>query len=408
MERDLAQLTKQRSGSTDNHCKLVEHNNYYNEYLLFQLLSMTSNNLSKEITFFSTGPVRREVFEPIATEAEKRGYETSYTDDHSTEAEIGFYNEHTYRIDQVNSTMSAITVHSLDCLYGENHWITEPWSQFDIGFVPGAVTAKNWQDCSWYPKARPSMGVFRTGWTKADPIRTDQFSKSVNDLARQIGLSEGKTALFAPIAATDEKLQDFVESANQFENLLVKTHPSYDPDLSDITEPKLTVLSPKTEIFKASAVADVLVADESSVLQEAILTETIPVSVVDWISGSSKTETAGSHIPDFAIKTNRQNLRETLCLIIEEYDTHVERIRDAQHKHFDNIGHSSVVTMDIIDEIVAHGQPQRPPIEPDYSTFEAVYGNFREFLVDYIPERAKEPLRSMRVDEAMFKIDKRF
>jgi len=353
---------------------------------------MNLNDLSKEITFFSTGPVRREVFQPIEVEAKKRGYETKYTSDHSEKAEIGFYNEHTYRINQINSELSAITVHSLDCLYGENHWITEPWSRFDIGFVPGEYTAKKWKNCSWYPKARPNMGVYRTGWTKSDPIGTQQFNKEVNKIKDEINLFEGKTALFAPISATDQKFYDFINNCGCFDNLLIKTHPSYDTNLPDVKEDNITILPPETGIFKSSALADVLVSDKSSVLQESILTETVPVSVVDWVSGFSKNKSIDSRIPDFAIKTKREQLNNTLHSVIKNYDTHVDQINHVRDEHFDNIGNSAAVTMDIIDEIVAYGCPQQQPIESDYSIIARTYGVFRETIADYIPYEMKKHL----------------
>ena len=50
--------------------------------------------LKKDITFIYSDSAEKAIYEPIAEEAKKRGYQVTLTDDKFAKCEIGFYCQH--------------------------------------------------------------------------------------------------------------------------------------------------------------------------------------------------------------------------------------------------------------------------------------------------------------------------
>jgi len=389
-------------------------------------------HLERDITFFANGPVRKEALEPVIEEASRRGYSVSITDNLSAEAEIGVYNDHTDRIEEVNSKLSCIMFHSIDCSYKERHWMREHWDSFDIGFVIGEVAASNWQSQSSFPKARPSIGVFSVGWPKGDKAFTDEFKNMIQQERDERDLYSNPTIIYAPSGSTSDKqkLEELLNAIKQIDytaNLLIRQHPSVKNPVPDglverVEEnDRIHLLDQSRDIIECIALSDILISEESSVLLEAVLVNTIPISVVDWpiVRGRQKKTKSVKTIPETAIRTSRENLPNTLEEVINDLDTILEQIIGKRERNFSNVGKSSSVTMDIIDAYVDDEAPPMEPVESHESLTANIYWklkitptNFyqgsRKRVVNSMSDRTKEKLKKLKLDKAILAIDDLF
>ncbi|RQG92067.1 CDP-glycerol glycerophosphotransferase family protein [Natrarchaeobius chitinivorans] len=361
------------------------------------------------ITFFSNGPVRKEALDPIVAEAERRGYDTVFEEDLSAEAEVGIYNEHTYRIQEVNAALSVIGFHSIDCPYKGDHWIGEPWDQFDIGFVPGAATGEKWVRNSWYPKARPDIGLFEVGWPKSDDVFSDSFQQRLEAIRTEYRVPEGSSVMFTPSYPSTEKLREFLSATEKYDNRLVKLHPSHNNReiAQGVKTDDVIFLDENKKIMECLSIADVSVSDESSVIQESILTGTIPVSVTDWMIGSNRDKKPSARMPGFAIQTPRSNLGSTLSSLVDDLEAHREQLLEQRDHHFANVGSSAAVAMDVIEAVIHDDPLPVAPLEPEYSLPAHIYGIARANVVDHTPEALKDVLRRSGTERVLQYIDDR-
>lgn len=119
--------------------------------------------LKKEITFIYSDTAEKNCYQPIAQEAEKRGYHVKFTDNKLEKCEIGFYCQH------VNfpqySKFSLIMLHDIIQQYSNwpDIWYNEPWDRYDIGILPSDQWVKNWNQCSQLYYARPRRGMYLMG-----------------------------------------------------------------------------------------------------------------------------------------------------------------------------------------------------------------------------------------------------
>lgn len=74
----------------------------------------------------------RSAYQPIAEEAERRGYCVTITDDKFAKCEIGFYCQHMNHPQY--SKFSVIMLHDIIQQYGNwpDIWYREPWNKYDI------------------------------------------------------------------------------------------------------------------------------------------------------------------------------------------------------------------------------------------------------------------------------------
>jgi len=321
-----------------------------------------SSEFSDEIVFFTTGDgggIVRDVFDPIVAEARSRGYNATYSNDFNRNAKIGYYCEHNYVMPNVNSDLSIVTFHGIDDSIQRNYYMSEKWRQYDIGLLPGEAAAKRWQSVSWHPFSKPRMGVYRVGWPKSDHLYSNEFNATVKAEATERGVRSGSTILYAPTLESDNKALEFMNAVEgDFENILIKLGPYDDADLTELlgshmNNDDLHILDNSMDIMTTLAMADIVVSDQSSVLVEAILTETIPVSVTDWpIQWGDSPSYPGKTLPEFAIQTTRNELQTSLQQIKQKSESYLSELQEQKQKHFDNLGSAAPTVIDLIEDCI--------------------------------------------------------
>ena len=379
-----------------------------------------------DITLFATNSIYRETVEPIGEEARSRGHTVTYTEDRKANAEIGIYPQHTYEIPEVNAELSVIMFHGLDMGY-RSRWPSENWSRFDIGLLPDTVSENTWKEDANHPYAHPTVGVFNVGWPKSDSLFSDEFEEEVEQYRLDNDIEGERIVLYAPTKEGEGKLFDYVDAVSGVADALLIKHAPYEyeselqslyeqlPDRDDIY-----TLHWDDQIMHALSVADVVVSDESSVLQEAPLTDTLPVAVMDWPKKpNSNRKRSYGQLPDFAIQCDVDELGGTVDEIFEDYDSRLKTLQEQCLDHYPNLGRSSEVVVDIIEAVV---HDESLPVDPlsspkeiqqtEDTMYEAAQGTvakqylrLRYAVTDRLSEKNEQRLKKLKMDKALNKAD---
>ncbi len=334
--------------------------------------------LKKDITFIYLDTAQKSAYQPIAEEAERRGYRVKMTDNPFERCEIGFYCEHNNYPQY--SKFSVIMLHDIIQQYSNwpNIWYREPWDKYDIGILPSNQWEENWnQSCHLY-YARPRKGVYKIGWPKADKIARLQAQTYREDFYVQHGLDPSKkTILYAPAWENDGKQDEFVQAMLKLDvNILIKQadwNPKlYPQQVKNIQEmhalhkdlDRVTILPPVTNIFEAIAVSDILVSEESSTMCEAVMMGIPAVSVSDWLIP----DVTPSRFPkcdyDFVFLCKKAGLTDQIQMMLDRYEEYQVQAKAFSEKNFSNIGQVSTMIMDIIDDCVAGVPVRYPALQP--------------------------------------------
>lgn len=320
--------------------------------------------IQKKITFFYSD--RGEYFnlEPIAKEAQRRGYEVAFSDKVDAEAEIGVYCSHVGLLHNkggIHARFSVILLH--DMTQGEadwpNLWNYEPWDTFDIGILPGRQWSERWKRCSGFRYAHPRLGVYELGYPKGDYARSEELAKHVNELRETLNLKYGYSVLYAPSWEYAGKEDDFVNALQGMDvNLLVKQIKwpvTYRNIINNIEEMRklhegrydhLYYIEPQENILSALAICDLVVSDESSVMTEALLFGKPSISVSDWLIPDQE-PARFSIVPfDYVYKCKKADLGEKVREVMERIQNGTEEKRTDDV--FSNIGMASSDIMDLI------------------------------------------------------------
>ena len=334
--------------------------------------------LKKNITFIYSDSAERNNYQPIADEAIRRGYKVSFTDNKFQRCDIGFYCQH------VNfpqfSRFSVIMLHDIIQGYSRwpDLWYEEPWNKYDIGILPSQQWIDNWNQCSQWFYARPRIGMFKIGWPKADIIINLKERSSRRAFYQKYHLDINKrTVLYAPAWENDNKQDEFVQSMLKLDvNILIKQakwNDNYPHIIQNIKEmyrlhkdnPRITILPPETNIFEAIAVSDILVSEESSTMCEAAMMGIPAVSVTNWLIP----DVIPSRYPkcdySFVITTVKENLTECIMNILTNYQKFKQESIEFDRNTFSNIGNTSSLIMDIIDDVVEEKKIRYGQIEPN-------------------------------------------
>ena len=335
--------------------------------------------LNKEITFIYWDTSEWNMFQPIQKEAQKRGYKTKVTKNKFEKCEIGFYCQH------VNfpqySKFSLIMLHDIIQGYSNwpNLWYNEPWDKYDVGILPSNQWVNNWNQCSQWSYTRPRKGMFKVGWPKADVIKELQDKSSKEAFYKEHKMDfNRRTVLYAPAWENDGKQDDFVKSMQKLDvNILIKQAPFPEEDYPQIVKninemyelhknvPNVTILPPSTNIFEAIAVSDILVSEESSTMCEAAMMGIPAVSVSNWLIP----DVTPSRFPkcdyDFVIMTIKEELTSCVKEIVDNYERFQNQSKIFAERTFSNIGNTSSMIMDIIDDYVEGKEPRIAPLQPN-------------------------------------------
>lgn len=326
--------------------------------------------INKDITFIYMDSAEKSIYLPLAEEAERRGYKTRLTTDKFAKCEIGFYCQHVNFPN--NSKFSVIMLHDITQQYGNwpNIWLREPWNKYDIGILPSKRWVENWVKCSDKKYANPRVGMYEIGWPKADKFANFKNAGMREKFYNEYGLNPSKnTVLYAPAWENDGKQDDFVQSMLKLDvNILIKqanwVEELYPQQVANIRQmyelhkgnPRVTILPPKTNIFEAIAVSDVLVSEESSTMCEAVMMGIPAVSVSDWLIPDVTPSRYPVCTYDFVEITKKAELTECISEILGNYAFYKKKAEQYSKENFSNIGLSSQIIMDIIDDVVEHKQ----------------------------------------------------
>ena len=332
-------------------------------------------NIKKEITFFYNEGFEKIHWNAVKTEADNRGYLTTFSGNMNKKAEIGFYCSDYNKPE--NSKLSVAMLHGMD--QGRNRWPNIwrdwPWHKFDIGLLPGKTWSDRWKSIAQDPYAHPKIAVCEVGSPKADEIFKEyrKFQQKVKKILLGLDLPYDRTVLYAPSFETDNKQKDIMKLLSGTKtNLLIKHRLITDRDknrepdiwenikkahneLSD-DQSHIRILSPEESIMTCLGLCDVLVTDESSVAYEALLFNKRAFTFNDWVMRTNNTEEARPVNPPSGIVSvvTKENFREFICNYSKKTNLFTESKK--RNEVFSHIGHSSEKIIDIIDSILEEGK----------------------------------------------------
>lgn len=348
--------------------------NYKNVELPSVFLQMTEADydrrksvkpVKKEITFFVMGRSEYHNVEPLAIEAEKRGYKVKFTHELNSQAEIGIYCSHIgciYNAGGVAAKFSLILLH--DMTQGEldwpDLWNDEPWNEFDIGILPGADWAKRWRKCSGLYYTHPRLGVYALGYPKGDLIYKAEVLQRTQQLKEMLNLKYPNTILYAPSWENDGKEDEFVKAFCDLPVNLIIKHGNFDEHYPDILKniremrelhegkyDNVYYVEPKENIMTVIPLCDILVSEESSVMTEALLYNKPSIAVTDWLIPDEKPHRKAAVPFDWVYKCERHQLRETATTLLERIKSGEQVSKTAEV--FCNIGNTCSNIMDLIE-----------------------------------------------------------
>ncbi len=372
------------------------------------------SSLDRRITFFVNKPKHEEAVMPIAEVAREKGYEVTFTENLASDAEIGFYLDHVHKINTINSTLSVIMLHGIDDAYKSVHWLQEPWYRFDMGLLHGEQAVENWRTQSWHPKTRPKLGVFCVGWPKFDSVFSSDNESNTNDHREQLGIDGGTTVIYAPYGESDKKLADFLSKARGvIPNVLIRHAPRDDVDYSRpfyqdiLSHDSVHVLDETWDFVECLRISDILVSDGSSVIQEAILTDTVPISIAEWRSYSAE------RLPEYCLETSSTELESLLIDIRDNLSVYRQTLQKQQKDHYVNLGNSAESVVDLLDALIDGDEPPIKPIPHETTITRKMYSHaismpyqrFRDQLVFSLSSETKAKLREWNVDRPLRYID---
>ena len=279
-------------------------------------------------------------------------------------------------------------------------WQFEPWSKFDLAFLPGKAWEKMWMSQSHLDQANPKIGVFKTGWPKSDLIfkNRSNFERETAALRHKLGgLQHQKTILYAPSWENDGKQDDFVQRLKDLPvNLLLKQAPwskEYPQVLRNIEEmnrihrgmaSNIHVVDPEVSIMYCIGISDLLVSDESSVLIEAALYDVPSVAVVDWTIPDTNPPRPACVPLENIRKLKISDLREVVEGLLCNRWSGAEAARSLRDFHFAELGRSSTLCAELI---LAAARGDDLPIQPlkrmsaeENDPDEATYGEALEHV----------------------------
>ena len=334
--------------------------------------SMMNDFRDRTLTFFYTDQAEYEIHQPVAIEAQMRGYRIEYSDNLRQTADIGFYCSHYGYLKEVSCNLGVIMLHDL----GQGHkwwpdfWRYEDWSGFDIGFLPGEVWRELVLSCGIHIRPYlPKEGLHVAGWPKSDAALSEIFEPNSS--------AQVPTVLYAPSWENDQKVWEFIAATDWFPGKRLIKLPRTDGEQSwmslypeaaeaikfastKLAQNKPTtveLIDPVTPIMDILPSVDILVSDESSILIECMMFDAIPIAVTDWYVPPGRL----AHAPFYGVlqtkvKQLRNVIESALTLCGGNYSSPYKQ------KWFSNMGVASSKILDVIESTVF---PYQISVEPD-------------------------------------------
>ena len=320
--------------------------------------------IKKEITFIYSDSAEKSMYLPIGVEAEARGFKVSYTKNIFEKCEIGFYCQHQNHPQY--SKLSVIMLHDIIQQYSNwpDIWFREPWNKYDIGILPSNQWEENWNQCSQWFYTRPRKVYIKLAGPR-QMLLLEFLGNHFNErIYNEYNLDKKKeTVLYAPAWENDGKQDDFVKAMLSLNvNILIKQAPwdqdQYPQIVANVAEmyeahkdiPNVVILPPETNIYNAISVCDVLVSEESSTMCEAAMLGIPAVSVSDWLIPDVNPSRYPRNDYTFVTLTTKEKLAHTVSEILGHYEKYSSKVQEFAAQNFQNIGNSSKIIMDIIED----------------------------------------------------------
>jgi hypothetical protein len=99
----------------------------------------------------------------------------------------------------------------------------------------------------------------------------------------------------------------------------------------------------------------------TSPITDAAVTETVPVSVLNWPQKDSRVPKPKDEIPDFTVTTRSWELSETIETIYDDYDTYVTQVLERRPHHYYSLGESAELITELIESLI---NDELLPVEP--------------------------------------------
>lgn len=357
--------------------------------------------LKKEITFIYTDKVEYQCAEPIAEEAERRGFAVKFSDNIFKKCEIGFYFQHLCY--PTNSKFSVVLLHDLGQQHGEwpNMWKNEFWNHFDLGFLPNKEWVDMWHNASCYDFVRPRLGCYYAGWQKADKIHQNIFVDECKQIIAQYKIdTTKKTVLYAPSWEWGGRQLEIIEACKDLEvNVIIKQAPwnplAYPDQVKLINEmaekskgkKNVYVLDSNISIFNAIHLCDVLVSEESSTLYEAMMLDKPVIAVTDWLIPDSNPPRLPDFPYEFAVHIERKDLSNTIQNVIFD-ESYKSKIIEYRKNNFTSFGSASINIMNVLCDVI-NNEPhdklkiEELPLKPTPKEFKETVNNRKKTMIKY-------------------------
>lgn len=327
------------------------------------------NDVEKKITFFHGGPTERYMLEPIAEEAEKRGYEVIFSQNLGEKAEIGIYCSHvgSMQMAKFSAKFSIILFH--DMTQGDldwpDLWNDEPWDEFDMGILPGKVWTEHWRKCSGFFYAHPKLGVYEAGYPKGDYACSPELAVRSQELKSSLNLKYDRSILYAPAWENDDKEDDFVKALCDLPvNLLIKQgawrrHPIVDNvrRMREMHEGKydnVYYIEDTENIMHIYPFCDLVVSEESGAMTEALLFQKPSVAVMDWLIPDQNPPRPSSVPYDYVYKCKKAQLREQVETALARIEKGIETV--GMEPFFSHIGKACSNILDLIEYYIGESE----------------------------------------------------
>ena len=320
--------------------------------------------VKKEITFFYMDRAEYLNLEPIAREAQKRGYKVEFTKELNKKAEIGIYSSHVGCL--VNAGFSAkfsvILLH--DMTQGEldwpDLWNDEPWYRFDLGILPGEDWANRWRKCSGFEHAHTKLGVYTLGYPQGDLVHDVNKLQHAEEIKKALNLKYPYSILYAPSWENDGKEDDFIKALWDLPVNLIIKQANFDESYGEIKKniqemrnlhegkyDNVYYVEPWESIMSIIPFCDILVSEESSVMTEALLYGKPSIAVVDWLIPDTIPYRKAAVPFDYVYKCEKAKLRETVEALMARTKAGEEISKTADV--FSNMGNCCKDILDLIE-----------------------------------------------------------
>lgn len=157
------------------------------------------------------------------------------------------------------------------------------------------------------------------------------------------------------------------------------------------------IFDKETDIWTCLTLADIVISDQSSVLNEALLTETIPVSVFDWPVRAGKPANAKDHHLDFVIRTSRDDLETCVEDSFTDFDEISSELAALRSQHYSHLGRSASLTMDLIEAASSEKELPIDSLTPWRTPTR--YERFRLQTLRSMPEWMINSMKTAKIDK---------